>query len=89
MAALLGLQIGYFNPILNDNLKSVIIPDGGEVPAFHFRLRVRLHYCTTESAESIALVVKDPMPSSNYDSSAGIDGMQYCLPKRCAPISLQ
>jgi hypothetical protein len=85
MSTELGLQIGYFSVIRNSNLKSIIIPDETN-HATQFRIRVRMHYCSTINSESIGLEIKNPSPIADYSPTATASSLQYCFPKICAPL---
>jgi hypothetical protein len=87
MARELNLVPGYFNPIRNNNLKYIIMPDN-HAYASHFRLRMRMHYCTTICATCISLEIKPPQPYSDYDPTRKSGDLQYCFPKKCAPLDL-
>jgi hypothetical protein len=62
----LSLQVGYFNSIQNNNLKGILIPSQAQHGS-HFRLRVRMHYCTTICSTCISLEIKPPTPSTDYN----------------------
>jgi hypothetical protein len=87
MASELNLQLGYFSRVQNDNLKGIIQPDAANYET-HYRLRVRMHYCTIIDAQSIGLEIKNPVPAADYSAAATSTDLQYCFPKVCAPLDL-
>ena len=89
MAQELNLKVGYFDPVRNNNLKGIIMPHSyaGGFPN-HFRLRVRMHYCTNVCPTCISLEIKPPQPLSDYLATTTSSGLQYCFPKKCPPLDL-